>query len=163
MRGFVFNMLLFLLSIKSVLYFISRPVDRIRGFSRETLVEMTTNIESQERRRRENNSIGYAEHPRTGGTDDLETFFSIAYRYLGLLVALEQFKEKWQRLVRYVLEFHVTNISVLFYILTLLLADSVAQSSKERSKIPHLYSNMKGPPPPLPLPPIFTLPSPYTL
>ncbi|KAJ7394540.1 hypothetical protein OS493_000355 [Desmophyllum pertusum] len=79
---------------------INRPVDCIRGFSRETLVEMTTNIESQEHRRRENNIIGYAEHPRAGGTDDMETFFSIAHRYLGLLFTLKQFKEKWQKLVR---------------------------------------------------------------
>ncbi|KAJ7384016.1 hypothetical protein OS493_024028 [Desmophyllum pertusum] len=61
---------------------------------------MTTNIESQEHRRRENNIIGYAEHPRAGGTDDLETFFSIAHRYLGLLFTLKQFKEKRQKLVR---------------------------------------------------------------
>jgi len=62
---------------------------------------MTTNIESQEHRRRQNEEIGYAEHPRAGGTDDLETFFSIAHRYLGMLFSLKQFKEKWQQLVRY--------------------------------------------------------------
>ena len=85
-----------------------RPVDCIRGFSRETLVEMTTNIESQEHRRRQNGEIGYAEHPRAGGTDDLETFFSIAHRYLGMLFSLKQFKEKWQQLVRYVY-LHINN------------------------------------------------------
>ena len=52
-----------------------RPVDCIRGFSRETLVQMTTNIESQEHCQRQNGDIGYAEHPRAGGMDDLETFF----------------------------------------------------------------------------------------
>lgn len=77
-----------------------RPVDCIRGFSRETLVEMTTNIESQEYRRRLKNEIGYAEHPRAGGIDYLETFFSIAYHYLGLVFSLKQFKEKWPKLVR---------------------------------------------------------------
>ena len=86
--------------INMLYYFTFRPVDCIRGFSRETLVEMTTNIESQEHRRRQNGEIGYAEHPRAGGTDDLETFFSIAHRYLGMLFSLKQFKEKWQKLVR---------------------------------------------------------------
>ena len=83
-------------------FFSLRPVDCIRGFSRETLVEMTTNIESQEYCRRLNNEIGYAEHPGAGGTDDLETFFSIAHHYLGLVFSLEQFKEKWPKLVRYI-------------------------------------------------------------
>ena len=51
---------------------IYRPTNNICGFSRETLVEMTTNIESQEFRRRENDELGCAEHPRAGGTDDLD-------------------------------------------------------------------------------------------
>ena len=58
--------------------------------------------DAKESRRRQNGEIGYAEHPRAGGTDDLETFFSIAHRYLGMLFSLKQFKEKWQKLVRYV-------------------------------------------------------------
>ena len=74
----------------------------IQGLSRETLVEMTTNIESQEHRMKLSYVIGYAEHPRAGGTDDLETFFSIAHCYLGLVVSLKQFKEKWPKLVRYI-------------------------------------------------------------
>lgn len=88
--------------------FTFRPVDCIRGFSRETLIEMTSNIESQELHRRQNWEIGYAEHPRAGGTDDLETFFSIAHRYLGMLFSLKQFKEMWQKLVRYVYQ-HLRN------------------------------------------------------
>ena len=35
-------------SSRSVIFF--RPVENIRGFSRETVIEVTTNIESQERR-----------------------------------------------------------------------------------------------------------------
>lgn len=38
-----------------------RPVENIRGFSRETVIEITTNIESQELRRCENEVIGYPE------------------------------------------------------------------------------------------------------
>ena len=47
------------------------------------MIEITTNIESQELRRCENEAIGYPEHPRAGGTDDLETFFSLTHRYIG--------------------------------------------------------------------------------
>ena len=41
-----------------------RPVGGIRGFSRETVVEVTTNVETQELCHRENGAIGYEEHPR---------------------------------------------------------------------------------------------------
>ena len=57
------------------------------------MIEITTNIESQEHHRL-NNEIGYAEHPRAGGTDDLENSFSIAHCYFGLVLSLKQFKEK---------------------------------------------------------------------
>ena len=73
----------------------------MRGFSRETLVELTTNIESQEHRRRMNSMLGYSEHPRAGVTDDLETLFAIFHRYLGPVFTLKQFKEMWPKIVRY--------------------------------------------------------------
>lgn len=65
------------------------------------LIAMTTNIESPEHCRRLKNEIGHAESPRAGGIDDLETFFSIAHRYLGLLFSLKQFKQTWPNVVRY--------------------------------------------------------------
>jgi len=50
----------------------------IRGFKRETFIEMSTNIESQEIRLIRNTDIGYAEYPRAGTTDDVERiFFSV--------------------------------------------------------------------------------------
>ena len=53
-----------------------RPIAGIRGFSRETVVvEITTNIESQELRRFQNQEIGYEEHPQAAETDDLELYF----------------------------------------------------------------------------------------
>lgn len=78
----------------------SRPVENIRGFSRETVIEITSNIESQEYRRREIINIGYPEHPRAGGTDDLETFFGIVHRNIGTVFTLKQFKEYWPSAVR---------------------------------------------------------------
>ena len=50
------------------------PVDCVRGFLRETLIEMTTNIESQEHHRRLKNDAGYAGHPRAGGTESGDVF-----------------------------------------------------------------------------------------
>ena len=63
-------------------------------------MELTTNIESQEFRRRLNGVLGYAEHPRAGVTDDLETLYSMFHRYLGPVFTLKQFKEFWPKIVR---------------------------------------------------------------
>ena len=51
-------------------------------------------------RRRENEEIGYEEHPRAEGTDDLETFFGLTHRYVGNVFTLKQFKEFWPQIVR---------------------------------------------------------------
>ena len=45
--------------------------------------------------------IGYQEHPRAGGTDDLETFFGIVHRNIGTTFTLKQFHEYWPNAVRY--------------------------------------------------------------
>jgi len=63
------------------------------GFSRETVIEITTNIESQEGRRRLNGIIGYSMHPRAPTTDDLETLFCQVHRYLGNVFLLRDFKQ----------------------------------------------------------------------
>jgi len=47
-------------------------MENIGGFTRETFIEITSNIESQEIRLIRNTEIGYAEHPRAGTTDDVE-------------------------------------------------------------------------------------------
>ena len=48
------------------------------GFSRETLVAVTTNIEGREHLRREQiNSGCLLENPRAASTDDVECFFSM--------------------------------------------------------------------------------------
>ncbi|KAK3739892.1 hypothetical protein QZH41_007731 [Actinostola sp. cb2023] len=76
------------------------PWEYVCGFSRETLIEVTTNIESQEARRRINHDVGYPEHPRAGGTDDLENFFAILHRLLGPIFTLKQFCDIWSKVVR---------------------------------------------------------------
>ena len=77
-----------------------RPVEGICGFSRETVIAVTTNIESIEFRRRESAAHGFEEHPRAGTTDDVEAFFALLHRFLGLVFTLKDFKALWRRLVR---------------------------------------------------------------
>ena len=74
----------------------------ICGFSRETVIAVTTNIESMEFRRRQNGEIGYEEHPRAGTTDDVEAFIAFLHRMLGVVFTLKQFKAGWKQVVRLV-------------------------------------------------------------
>ena len=93
------NFPLILLSLPSNF---SRPFQGIRGFSRETFIAVTTNIESQEYRRREKEAIGWAEHPRAGTTDDVECFFSLCHQKLGSTFTLKDFKYRWRKICKYV-------------------------------------------------------------
>jgi len=54
----------------------TRSMENIRGFSRQTFIEVTANIESQEVRRLQ---AGPPEHPRASTSDDVENFFSICH------------------------------------------------------------------------------------
>ncbi len=72
----------------------------MRGFSRESLIEITTNIESQELRRIDNAIIGYEEHPRASTTDDVESFFSIVHNHFKQAFTLKEFKARWKKMVR---------------------------------------------------------------
>ena len=84
----------------AICYIFSRPVEYIRGFTREVIIEITANIESQELRRCQSNEIGYPEHPRAGSTEDLECFFGVAHSRLGNVFTLKEFKDGWPKLVR---------------------------------------------------------------
>lgn len=75
-------------------------MDNIRGFSRETFIGITTNIESQEFRRRQNSDIGFEEHPRAGTSDDLEALFAVYHRDLGMIFTLKEFKYNWKKSCR---------------------------------------------------------------
>ena len=55
-----------------------RNINGVRGFSRETLIALSANIESREWRREFNVKHNIpAEHPRASTTDDVECFFSV--------------------------------------------------------------------------------------
>ena len=78
-------------------------MEYIRGFTREVVIEITGNIESQELRRCQNNEIGYPENPRAGSTEDLECFFGVAHCRLGNVFTVKEFKDDWPKLVRYII------------------------------------------------------------
>jgi len=84
-------------------------VEYIRGFTREVVIEITANIESQELRRCQNSEIGYPEHPRAGSTEDLECFFGVAHSRLGNIFTLKEFKDGWPKLVRYSIKINFVN------------------------------------------------------
>ena len=79
-----------------------RLIDGLRGFSRETVIEVAFNIESQEFRRRQNNEIGHVENPRASETDDLECLYGMCHSWLGPCFTLKEFKQKWPKIVSYV-------------------------------------------------------------
>ena len=71
--------------------FLYSSVNNVQGFSRETLVVLTTNIESWEWRRRFCSSNGLpSEHPRASSTDDVEWFFSVLQDSVGKDFSLKE-------------------------------------------------------------------------
>lgn len=78
-----------------------RQVKGICGFSHETVIAITTNIESVEYRRRESSSIGYEEHPRAGTSDDVEAIIALFHRFLGAIFTVKEFKACWRKVARY--------------------------------------------------------------
>ncbi|XP_035664234.1 uncharacterized protein LOC118407808 [Branchiostoma floridae] len=72
----------------------------VLGWSRETLIAVTTNIESMELRRSESATIGYEEHPRASTTDDVECFFAGLHRHMGNTFTLKELHARWPTEVR---------------------------------------------------------------
>ena len=68
--------------------------------TRETIIALTTNIESREWRRRENRE---PEHPRASTTDDVECLFSIMRDMVGDHFTLQCVKYNWRKVCN---EFH---------------------------------------------------------
>lgn len=63
-------------------FYICRPINKVLGFSKETLVALITNIEGREWCRRLNH-LRKPEHPRASTSDDVECFFSMMRDALG--------------------------------------------------------------------------------
>ena len=81
---------------------VSQASERYLCLSRETVIAVTTNIESMELRRCQNGDIGYEEHPRAGTTDDVEAIIAFLHRILGVIFTLKQFNSGWRLVVRLV-------------------------------------------------------------
>lgn len=79
---------------------VNKPLEGIRGFTLQTALEVIANVETQEHRRRMNHTIGFVEHPRASSTDDVEAFFSITRRLIGLTFTAKEFSDQWSKLVK---------------------------------------------------------------
>ena len=88
------SILLFLLIWTPVLCYLDlfyRPLDRIRGFTRETLIGIIASIETREWRYHFNPANNLPpEHPRSSTTDDVECFFSVLRNCVGNNFTLKQ-------------------------------------------------------------------------
>ena len=74
-----------------------RSVSGVCGFTRETLIALTTNIEGREFQRTLNAKTGYLEHPRASTTDDVECFFSLLRDNLGKDFTLKHVQFEWRK------------------------------------------------------------------
>ena len=79
--------------------FFCREISSICGFSRETLIAVTTDIESREQRRVTNMEEGLPpEHPRASTTDDVECFFSMLRDYVGKHFTVRQVQLEFRKM-----------------------------------------------------------------
>lgn len=70
---------------------IFRPLNDVRGFTRETLIALAADIETRQWRRGFNLMNGIpVEHPRSSTTDDVECFFSVVRDTVGKDFTLKQ-------------------------------------------------------------------------
>ena len=78
---------------------IYRPIGGIRGFTRETVIAVTTNIEGREFHRRKVAEMGGSpDNPRASTTDDVECFFSVVRDNLGKDFSLKRVRFEWRKL-----------------------------------------------------------------
>ena len=69
------------------------------GFTRETVIALTTNIESREWKRREYAFSGHSqEHPRASSTDDVECLFSIMRDLSGKHFTVRLARYNWRKI-----------------------------------------------------------------
>ena len=79
--------------------FTHREINNVRGFSRETLLALTTTIESREWMRRKYAMEGRTpEHPRASSTDDVECFFSQLRSMIGSHFTVKEVKYAWRKI-----------------------------------------------------------------
>ena len=73
--------------------------DRVLGFSRETVIALTTNIESREWKRRKYVTMGHVqEHPCSSSTDDVKCLFSIMRDLAGKHFTVRLARYNWRKI-----------------------------------------------------------------
>lgn len=76
-----------------------RSISNVRGFTRETLIAVTTTIESREWIRRRNARKKLPpEHPRASTTDDVECFFSLTRNMIGNHFTVKDVQFGWRKI-----------------------------------------------------------------
>lgn len=74
-----------------IMHMYYRPINGVRGFTRETMIALAADIETRQWRHNYLLTIGLPpEHPRSSTTDDVECFFSILRDMVGKDFTLKQ-------------------------------------------------------------------------
>ena len=82
---------------RHILAFVYRSVN-VLGFTRETVIALTTNIESMEWKRRDNAASALQpENPRSSTTDDVECIFSVMRDLTGKHFTLREVQYTWRK------------------------------------------------------------------
>lgn len=72
---------------------------KVRGFTREVLIALTTTIESKEWITRQNVLLNMPpEHPRSSSTDDVECFLSLLRSMIGNHFTVKEVQVVWRKL-----------------------------------------------------------------
>ncbi|XP_035694410.1 uncharacterized protein LOC118428452 [Branchiostoma floridae] len=78
---------------------VNRPIKGIQGLTREVVVALLCNIESQEQRRHMTTTHGLPpEHPRAGTSDDVEAFIATLHGMLGPIFDHKTFRENFRKI-----------------------------------------------------------------
>ena len=76
-----------------------RPLNKVCGFTRETLIGIIANVESQELVRQKRAQLQIPpEHPRSSSTDDVECFFSVMRDLVGKSFVLRKVWDEWRKI-----------------------------------------------------------------
>ena len=79
------------------IYYYYRNINTIQGMTQQTLIALTTNIESKEWIRRRHVGGVPAEHPRASTTDDVECFFSTLRDTIGNHFTCKSVMTEWRK------------------------------------------------------------------
>ena len=72
----------------------------VRGLTRETVVALLTNLTSLEMRREEYQRRGMMpEHPRSGTSDDVESYISVLHEMLGDVFDMKSFLDSYPKIL----------------------------------------------------------------